>query len=31
MSYKNYGLDKAEVKYIRDFCRNANEYEKKKL
>lgn len=29
MSYKNYGLDKAEVKYIRDFCRNANEDKKK--
>ena len=29
MSYKNYGIDEAEVRYIKDFCRNANEDEKK--
>lgn len=29
MSYKNYGMDEAEVRYIKDFCRNANEDEKK--
>lgn len=28
MSYKNYGIDEAEVRYIKDFCRNANEDEK---
>ena len=29
MSYKNYGIDESEVRYIKDFCRNANEDEKK--
>lgn len=29
MSYEDYGMTKAEVRYIKEFCRNANEEEKK--
>ncbi len=29
MSYENYGMSKKEVRYIKDFCRNASEDEKK--
>ena len=29
MSYKDYGIDESELRYIKDFCRNANEDEKK--
>lgn len=29
MSYEDYGMTDAEVRYVKEFCRNANEYEKK--
>lgn len=28
MSYEDYGMTEKEVRYIKDFCRNANEEEK---
>ena len=27
-SYKDYGMDEKEVRYVKEFCRNANEEEK---
>lgn len=29
MSYENYGMSEKEVRYVKDFCRNANDEEKK--